>query len=83
MGKEKTDQLILRYFRFLIDNSDSEHPKWNQENIRGTKPNDWNYVDSCMMKAVLAMYDATKDDYYLKAAEKFLSGFVKDPIHHF
>ncbi len=78
MVNDNTALMLEKYLRFLLDNSDSEHPKWNQENLRGTKSNDWNYVDACMIKAVLSMYDCTKDKYYLKAAESFLSGFVSE-----
>jgi len=76
MLDKKTDQLLEDYLRYLLNNSDSEHPMWSQEKSMGTYINDWNYVDGCMMKAVLSMYELTKDEYYLKEAERFLSGFV-------
>ncbi len=51
---------------------------WNQEKILGEKPNVWNYVDSCMIKAVLSMYEFTQDPYYLDFAEKFLGWFIQE-----
>lgn len=78
MVDKNKDEILEQYLRYLLSNSDSEHPMWNQEKIRAGRPNDWNYVDACMMKAALSMYECSKDEYFLEAAEKFLSGFVSE-----
>ena len=32
----------------------------------------WNYIDGCMIKAILEMYAITKEDKYLKFADDFI-----------
>lgn len=78
MLDDNTGKMLEKYLRDLLKNSDSKHPMWNQERILGDRPNDWNYVDACMIKAVLSMYEYTNDTYYLEKAENFISGFVSE-----
>ena len=51
---------------------------WNIEKInQGQKPS-WNYIDGCMIKALLELYHITKDSHYLKFADNFIDYFVQE-----
>jgi len=36
----------------------------------------WNYIDGCMIKAILEMYAITKEDKYLKFADDFIDCLI-------
>lgn len=78
MNKQQNMKKIQEYFDYLLDNSTWEKPMWNIEHIMSGKPNKWNYIDGCMITAVLAMYKITGNIKYLNFADNFMSGFVKE-----
>jgi unsaturated rhamnogalacturonyl hydrolase len=78
MNKEETKQLLSEYVDYLMNNSDAARPLWNIEKIREGKENKWNYIDGCMITAILRLYALTKKAKYLKFADEFLSYYVKD-----
>lgn len=49
-------EILDRYIREMMENSTPEAPAWNVEKIRAGKPNKWNYIDGCMIKALLEFY---------------------------
>ncbi len=67
---------IDAYLRRLIAESSPEHTVWNVERIRQGKSANWNYIDGCMMTALLAMADITGKREYLDFVDGFLSSFV-------
>ena len=70
--------IIVKYSDELLDKSTPERPMWNIEKIKAGKKSDWNYIDGCMIKAVLEMYAITKNDKYLKFADEFIDFRVKE-----
>lgn len=78
MTREETRQVIDEYVSYLIDNSDAAHPMWNIEKIRSGKPNKWNYIDGCMITALLRMYEITGKRKYLDFSDGFVSAFVNE-----
>lgn len=78
MTREETRQVIDEYVSYLIDNSDAAHPMWNIEKIRSGKPNRWNYIDGCMITALLRMYEITGISKYLDFSDRFVSAFVNE-----
>ena len=60
MNREETYKMLGEYVDFLLEKSDAEHPYWNIENIREGKPNKWNYIDGCMITAVLSLYGSNQ-----------------------
>ena len=56
----------------MLEKSTPEAPMWNIEKIRQGLKSNWNYIDGVMIKAVLQMYDVTKDEKYLKFADNFI-----------
>ncbi len=71
-------EAIDRYVLRLIEESTPERTAWNIEKIRQGKPADWNYIDGCMMTALLAMTEITGDPRYGAFAESFIDAFVEE-----
>ncbi len=69
---------IDRYVLSLIERSDPQHTAWNIEKIRQGKPADWNYIDGCMMTALLSLSEITGDSRYGAFAESFIDAFVEE-----
>lgn len=72
------DEMILRYIDELLEKSTPEYPIWNIEKLRQGKKADWNYIDGCMIKAILEMYAITKAEKYLDFADNFIDFRVHD-----
>lgn len=70
-------ELIDRYIDKLITGSSPDQPLWNIEAIHQGKPTAWNYVDGCMMTALLSLYDQTKDQKYYDFVKRFIDYYVK------
>ena len=71
---ENIDAYVLR----LIRESSPQRTIWNVERIRQGKPASWNYIDGCMMTALLAMSDITGEAQYFDFAEHFIDDFVAE-----
>lgn len=78
MEQQETRALLRDYIEYLLAHSDAQHPMWNIEHIRSGKPNKWNYIDGCMVTAVLALYDITGDEKYLRFADDFVGWYVQE-----
>ena len=63
---------IEKYIEELMEKSTPDRPIWNIEKIMQGLKSTWNYIDGCMIKAILEMYAITKDDKYLKFADDFI-----------
>ena len=48
--------IIVKYIDELLEKSTPEAPMWNIEKIKQGLKSKWNYIDGCMIKAVLQMY---------------------------
>ena len=69
---------IERFVQRILAESTPDKPLWNIEKIREGKINGWNYIDGCMMTALLNLYRITGDEKYYTFAENFLSFYVKE-----
>ena len=65
-----------RYIDRLVAESSPEYTAWNVEQHRGKAPVKWNYVDGCMMTALLNMARITGEKRYFDFAESFIDSFV-------
>lgn len=76
----RTDVLgmLERYVNELMELSDAQNPAWNIEKIRSGKPNKWNYIDGCMINAILSLYTITGDKKYLEFADDFVGWYVEE-----
>lgn len=71
-------KILDRYINELLDKSTPQAPVWNIEKIRSGKPSKWNYIDGCMIKAILELYNITNEEKYLKFADEFIDYFVRE-----
>ena len=63
---------IEKYINELLEKSTPDRPIWNIEKILQGKKSTWNYIDGCMIKAILEMYAITKDEKYFSFADHFI-----------
>ena len=69
---------IGRYVISLIERSTPRQTAWNVERLRAGKPADWNYIDGCMMTALLSMAQITGESRYADFVEAFIDSFVDE-----
>lgn len=69
---------IDRYIERLLDKSTPEAPYWNIESIRQGKPPHWNYIDGCMITALLCAAEITGEQRYADFAEEFIDYYVSE-----
>ncbi len=67
---------IERYVERILSESAPDRPLWNIEKIHQGKINGWNYIDGCMMIALLNLYRITGQQRYYEFAEHFLDYYV-------
>ncbi len=72
--KERIEAYILR----LVERSTPEKTAWNLEKIREGKPVTWNYIDGCMLTALLSLTEITGDGRYAAFAEQVTDHFVQE-----
>ena len=70
--------ILDRYIDQLLEKSTPQAPAWNLEKIRAGKKPSWNYMDGCMIKAIIELYHITKNEKYLQFADDFIDYFVND-----
>ena len=69
-------EAIDRYVLSLVEKSSPERTVWNLEKTRDGKKTNWNYIDGCMITALLAMADICADARYFDFARRFIDAFV-------
>ena len=67
---------IERYVERIMAESTPDKPLWNIEKIKEGKIRGWNYIDGCMMIALLNMHKITGQSRYYEFAENFLDYYV-------
>ncbi|MEA4928955.1 MAG: glycoside hydrolase family 88 protein [Candidatus Limiplasma sp.] len=77
MTQSEACAALLAQLDRLMQGSTAEYPLWNQENLRSGQPNRWNYIDGCMMQAMLALREATGKEEYLRFVDAFVGWFVQ------
>jgi len=71
---ERIDSYVLR----LVEESTPEKTMWNLEKLREGKKGTWNYIDGCMLTALMEMTRITKDARYEAFAETVADYYVQD-----
>ena len=71
-------QKINDYVLHLIRTSSPERTAWNIERARQGLPATWNYIDGCMLNALLEMTEITGDSRYADFVEGFIDSFVME-----
>ena len=67
-----------RYILELIRRSTPRQTAWNLEKIRAGEPVKWNYIDGCMLLALVKMTEITGDDRYFAFTREVADCFVQD-----
>ncbi len=78
MTREETFKMLQEYVDFLIEKSDAQHPMWDIEKVLSGEPFKWNYIDGCMIAAILSLYEMTSNPKYLDFADKFVGWYVQE-----
>ena len=63
---------INKYIDYLLENSKPQAPMWNIEKVLSGEPNKWNYIDGCMITAILSLYEMTGNEKYYEFAKNFV-----------
>ena len=71
-------EILDKYIDQLLEKSTPQAPIWNIEKIKSGKPSTWNYIDGCMIKAILDLYAIKGDEKFLRFADDFIDYFVQD-----
>ena len=69
---------IDSYIERLLDGSTPDKPLWNIESIRQGKSAHWNYIDGCMITALLCAADITGETKYADFAESFIDYYISE-----
>ncbi len=67
---------IDKYLNTLLRDSTPDAPVWNIESIRQGKKPHWNYIDGCMITALLQLAVISGDKRYSDFAENFINYYV-------
>lgn len=67
-----------RYIDELIERSTLDIPVWNIEKARAGKAGGWNYIDGCMILALLETYRAAGEQKYYEFADAFIDHRVRE-----
>jgi unsaturated rhamnogalacturonyl hydrolase len=71
-------KILDRYINQLLEKSTPKAPIWNIEKINQGHSSTWNYIDGCMINAILELYQITSKKEYLEFADTFIDYFVQD-----
>ncbi len=69
-------EFVDKYINSLLSDSTPEAPKWNVEQIRLHKKPSWNYIDGCMLIAIIRLYKKTEDKKYYDFVKNYVDFFV-------
>ena len=67
---------IDAFIDHLVETSTPEKTAWNMEKIREGKTASWNYIDGCMLTALMEMGRITGQQRYFEFVEKCIDHFV-------
>jgi uncharacterized protein YyaL (SSP411 family) len=70
--------IFEKYIDELIEKSTLDVPAWNIEKAREGKAAGWNYIDGCMILALLEIYSATGEKKYYEFADAFIDHRVQE-----
>ena len=70
--------IIDQYIEELMTKSTAEIPVWNIEKAKAGKKSGWDYIDGCMIMALLEIYATTKEEKYLNFADYYEDFRISD-----
>ena len=69
---------IDAYIRRLVRESSPQRTAWNMERVRQGKPAHWNYIDGCMLGALLSLSEITGEAFFADFVETFVDAFISE-----
>ncbi|MDE5584223.1 MAG: glycoside hydrolase family 88 protein [Ruminococcus sp.] len=72
----KKDEIVKSYIEKIILPSVPYRPLWNRENFIFRKKPKWNYIDNCMIRAVIMLYELTGDDRLFAYVKRFIDYYI-------
>ena len=76
--EEVNFDIIDQYIEELMTKSTAEIPVWNIEKAKAGKKAGWDYIDGCMIMALLEIYATTKEEKYLNFADYYEDFRISD-----
>ncbi len=77
--ESKVDFAIIdQYIEELMTESTAEIPVWNIEKAKAGKKSGWDYIDGCMIMALLEIYSTTKEPKYLNFSDYYEDYRIKE-----
>lgn len=70
--------IVNKYVDLIMSKSTPSAPYWNKEVILQNKQMGWNYIDGCMIKSILDLYEYHGDDKYLEFADTYIDYYVDE-----
>jgi unsaturated rhamnogalacturonyl hydrolase len=70
--------IFEKYIQELLEKSTLDVPAWNIEKAKHGLKSGWNYIDGCMILALLEIYQATGEKQYYDFADAFIDYRVKE-----
>lgn len=70
--------IVNKYVDLIMEKSTPSAPYWNKEVILQNKEMGWNYIDGCMIKSILDLYDYYQDDKYLQFADTYIDHYIAE-----
>ena len=71
-------ELIDAYIRRLVRESSPQRTAWNMERVRQGKPAHWNYIDGCMLNALLSLSESADEPLFADFVLTFTDAFIAD-----
>lgn len=70
--------IVNNYVDLIMRKSTPQAPYWNKEVVLQGKAMGWNYIDGCMIKSILDLYDFHGDQKYLEFADTYIDYYISD-----
>ncbi|MBQ9141216.1 MAG: glycosyl hydrolase family 88, partial [Lachnospiraceae bacterium] len=70
--------IFEKYISDLLEKSTLDIPAWNIEKALLGEKSGWNYIDGCMILALLEIYQATGEEKYYEFADAFIDHRVAE-----
>ncbi|MDE6036081.1 MAG: glycoside hydrolase family 88 protein [Ruminococcus sp.] len=70
------DKIATDYIENIILPSEPLSPIWNRENFVFKKIPKWNYIDNCMMRAVIMLYELSGNTDFYDYAVRFIDAYI-------
>ncbi|KAF1301898.1 glycosyl hydrolase family 88 [Enterococcus sp. JM9B] len=68
--------ILDSYIDNLVEESSPQKPLWNMEKILVDAKGSWNYIDGCMLKSLIDLYEITQDKKYYYFVKQFIDFYV-------